>query len=61
MAIVGCCPMDKGVGCEALPMDRLVGGKSGVGAKELNVPCGIPVERRGGRELEEVMVWKVNG
>ncbi len=39
MAIVGRCPLDKRVGCEALPTDRFWSvGKGGVGAKELNGP-----------------------
>ncbi len=41
MAIVGRCPLDKRVGCEALPADRLVSCEEGVGAKEVNVPYGI--------------------
>ncbi len=54
VAIVGCCPLDKRVGCEVLPVDRLVGRKGGVGTKDMNLPCGIPVEGRSHRR-EEVL------
>ncbi len=47
VAIVGHCPLDKRVGREALPVDWLVGQKGGIGAREMNVPYGIPVEWRG--------------
>ncbi len=30
VAIVGRCPLDKRVGCEALPVDRLVGREGGI-------------------------------
>ncbi len=49
MAIVGHCPLDKRVSCEALSLDQLVSRKGGIGAKDLNVPYGIPVEWRGSR------------
>ncbi len=39
MAFVGRCPLDKRVGCEAVPTDwGLVGREGGVGARQLNVP-----------------------
>ncbi len=46
MAIVGRCPLDKRVGCEAVPMDWLVGWKGGNCVKDLNVPDWIPVAWR---------------
>ncbi len=52
MAIVGCCPLDKRVGCEALPAVRLVGFEEGVGAKEMNIPYGIREEWGGSLRLE---------
>ncbi len=60
---MGCCPLDKRVGCEALPADRLVGVEGVVGAKEMNVPYGI-LEEWGGSRLvacqdgEENWRWK---
>ncbi len=53
MAFVGCCPLDKRVGCEAMPVDQSVGRKGGGDAKDMNVPCEIPVEGRSHRQEED--------
>ncbi len=59
VAIVGRCPLDKRVGCEALPVDRLVSWKGGIGAREMNVPYGTPVEWRGLRQGKVLLRCKV--
>ncbi len=46
MAIVDRCPLDKRVVCEALPAERLVGRKDGIGATKVYVPFGNPAEMR---------------
>ncbi len=67
VAIVGRCPLDKRVGCEALPVDQLVSRKGGIGTREMNVPYGTPVEwrvsRRGKvllRSRDETIWWLVD-
>ena len=59
VAIVGRCPLDKRVSCEALPVDRLVGQKGGIGAEEMNVPYGTPVEWRVSRRGKVLLRCRV--
>ncbi len=58
VAIVGCCPMDKRGGREALPTDRLVGREGWMCAIEMNKPEWAPAEWGGsGRAEVLLMFW----